>query len=212
MHVLITAGPTREYLDDVRFLTNASSGRMGYALAECALRRGWRVSLVTGPVTIPPPPGAGLHRVTGALEMLDTCLDLFSNVDGVIAVAAVADFRPATRASGKLHRSGGGPLMIEFVPNPDILAELGRRKSRQWTVGFAVETSDAVERARGKLALKNCDAVVVNDPQAMESPHTAIRLIDRAGNVSFEFQGPKQEAAERILEWIANHLAKQPPD
>ncbi|MBI3468383.1 MAG: phosphopantothenoylcysteine decarboxylase [Planctomycetes bacterium] len=207
MHVLITTGPTREYIDDVRFLSNASSGRMGYALAESAVRRNWRVTIVSGPVALPAPVGVEVRRVTSALEMLEVCLELLPQVDGVIAVAAVSDFRPASRQARKLHR-GEGPFQLELVPNPDILAEIGRRKSRQWTVGFAVESSDLLAGARAKLAAKNCDAVVVNSPQAMESGDTTIQLVDRTGTVAFGFSGSKEAAAERITEWIEKSLIR----
>ena len=207
MHVLITAGPTREYIDDVRFLSNASSGRMGYALAASALRRGWSVTLVTGPVALTAPAGVALRRVTSAQEMLDVGLELLPHVDGVIAVAAVADYRPATRHSGKLHRSDG-PLRLALVPNTDILAEIGRRKTHQWTVGFAVESADVLAGARSKLAAKNCDAIVVNSPEAMESDQTAVQLLDRTGTVAFEFRGDKEAAAERIVSWIEEHLVR----
>ncbi len=209
MHVLITAGPTREHLDDVRFITNASSGRMGYALAASAIARRWRVTLVTGPVSLPPPAGAELRRVTTALEMFDACLGLLQQVDGVIAVAAVADYRPAQRVVGKIHRTADA-LRVELVPNPDILAELGRRKTHQWTVGFAVETTDLVERARAKMAAKLCDAIIVNRTDAMESADTSIQLIARADVPGLEFQGAKELAADRIIEWIAASLASTP--
>jgi phosphopantothenoylcysteine decarboxylase/phosphopantothenate--cysteine ligase len=205
MHVLITAGPTREYLDDVRFLSNASSGRMGYALACASRRRGWQVTLVSGPVALEPPAGIDLHRVTSAQEMLETCLRLLPHVDGVIAVAAVADYRPAARFSGKLRRTAE-PLQLELVPNPDILAEIGRRKTHQWTVGFAVESDDAMARARVKLRAKNCDAIVLNLRGAMESADTEIQLLDRIGAVVLRFSGTKELAAEQIAVWIEQNL------
>jgi phosphopantothenoylcysteine decarboxylase/phosphopantothenate--cysteine ligase len=212
MHLLITAGPTREYIDDVRFLSNASSGRMGYALADAAQRRGWLVTIVSGPVAIQPPANVAVRAVTSARDMLAACLDVMPTVDGVIAVAAVADYRPKERFAGKLHRTTE-PLQLELVPNPDILAELCLRKDRQWAVAFAVESSASgtaagalVERARAKLAAKNCDAIVVNASSAMESAETRIQLLDRSGRLALEFDGPKNIAAERIIDWIANHL------
>jgi phosphopantothenoylcysteine decarboxylase/phosphopantothenate--cysteine ligase len=206
MHVLITAGPTREYVDDVRFLSNASSGRMGYALAEAACRHGWQVTLVSGPVALAPPAGVQLHRVTSALEMLETCLRLLPHVDGVIAVAAVADYRPVSRFHGKMRRTEES-LQLDLVPNPDILAEIGRRKTHQWTVGFAVESDDALARARGKLRSKNCDAIVLNLRDAMESADTSIQLLDRLGVVAFQFNGSKEQAAEQIVAWVDRNLA-----
>ncbi len=212
MHVLITAGPTREYIDYVRFLSNASSGRMGYALAETAQQRGWRVSLVSGPVTLDCPPGVDLKRVTSADEMLAACMELLPYADGVIAVAAVSDYRPARRHQGKLHRSDGS-LGLDLVPNPDILAEIGRHKTRQWTVGFALDSNDALLRAREKLSAKNCDAIVVNLPATMEREDTQIQILDCSGSIALEFQGPKHIAAERILDWIESELAgRHTPD
>jgi len=207
MHVLITAGPTREYVDDVRFLSNASSGRMGYAVAEAARRRNWEVTLVSGPVSLAAPAGVEVHRVTSAQEMLEVCLQVLPRVDGVIAVAAVADYRPVSRHAGKLRRTQES-LHLELVPNPDILAEIGRRKSHQWTVGFAVESDDPLARARGKLRSKNCDAIVVNLRDAMESTDTKIQMLDHAGAVSLDFQGSKELAAERVIVWIEAHLVR----
>jgi phosphopantothenoylcysteine decarboxylase/phosphopantothenate--cysteine ligase len=205
MHVLVTAGPTREYIDDVRFLSNSSSGRMGYALAEAAVARGWNVTLVSGPVAIQSPPGVTVRLVTSALDMLEACLSLLPHVDGVIAVAAVADYRPASRLPGKLHRTAS-PLQLQLVPNPDILAELCRRKMHRWAVGFAVESDDLLRRAQAKLAAKQCDAIVLNSSSVMESADTQIQLLDRTGQIALEFDGPKAVAAERIIDWIASHL------
>ena len=179
---------------------------MGYSLAEAARRRCWQVTLVSGPVSLAPPAGVDVRRVTSALEMLDACLELLPHVDGVIAVAAVADYRPASRFAGKLHRTSD-PLHLDLVPNPDILAEIGRRKTRQWTVGFAVESDDPIDRARAKLSSKKCDAIVVNLRDAMESANTQIQLLDGLGKVEFRFDGSKEQAAEQIIAWIEMHLA-----
>jgi len=205
MHILITAGPTREYIDDVRFLSNASSGRMGYALAEAAQRLGWTVTLVSGPVALQPPSHVTFRSVTSAQDMLEACLEFFPSVDGVIAVAAVADYRPKKRFAGKLHRTQK-TLRLELVPNPDILAELCRRKVHHWAVGFAVESDDLVERARTKLTAKKCDALVVNDATTIDSANTQIQLLDRSGAIAFEYAGPKETAADRIINWISTHL------
>jgi phosphopantothenoylcysteine decarboxylase/phosphopantothenate--cysteine ligase len=143
-----------------------------------------------------------------AREMLDASLDLLPHVDGVIAVAAVADFRPATRLPGKLHRTGE-PIHLELVPNPDILAELCRRKMHRWAVGFAVESDDLLQRAQAKLTAKRCDAIVVNRSSVMESADTQIQLLDRSGKVVLEFDGPKAVASERIIDWIARNLISE---
>ncbi len=163
VHVLVTAGPTHEPLDPVRFIGNRSSGKTGFAIAEEAARRGARVSLVTGPVSLPDPFGVEVVRVTTALQMRLAALARFEAADVVIASAAVADFRPATFASGKIKKSDA-PDAVELVRNPDILAELGEANAgRAVMVGFAAETSDIVAYAREKLTSKHLDLVVAND-------------------------------------------------
>jgi phosphopantothenoylcysteine decarboxylase/phosphopantothenate--cysteine ligase len=159
--VLITAGPTREKIDPVRYLTNRSSGRMGYALAEAALRRGGRVFLVSGPTALTPPSGAETTPVESAEEMRQAVLKLLPQATIVIKTAAVSDYRPKTLASQKIKRSG--PLSLELEPTADILAEIARHKQSQLIIGFAAETQNALENARKKLASKSLDAIVVND-------------------------------------------------
>ncbi|TDB39022.1 MAG: bifunctional phosphopantothenoylcysteine decarboxylase/phosphopantothenate--cysteine ligase CoaBC [Actinobacteria bacterium] len=163
VHVLVTAGPTHEPLDPVRFIGNRSSGKTGFAIAEEAARRGARVSLVTGPVSLPDPFGVEVVRVTTALQMRAAAFARFEAADVVIASAAVADFRPAAFASGKIKKSDA-PDAVALARNPDILAELGDANAgRAILVGFAAETSDIVAYAREKLASKHLDLVVAND-------------------------------------------------
>lgn len=163
VHVLVTAGPTHEPLDPVRFIGNRSSGKTGFAIAEEAARRGARVSLVTGPVSLPDPFGVEVVRVTTALQMRAAVLARFESSDVVIASAAVADFRPATFASGKIKKTDA-PEALVLERNPDILAELGAANDgRAVLVGFAAETSDVVAYAREKLVAKHLDLVVAND-------------------------------------------------
>lgn len=163
VHVLVTAGPTHEPLDPVRFIGNRSSGKTGFAIAEEAARRGARVSLVTGPVSLPDPFGVEVVRVTTALQMRAAAFARFEAADVVIASAAVADFRPAAFASGKIKKSDA-PEALALTRNPDILAELGEaNEGRAILVGFAAETSDIVAYAREKLASKHLDLVVAND-------------------------------------------------
>ncbi|MHB1341145.1 MAG: bifunctional phosphopantothenoylcysteine decarboxylase/phosphopantothenate--cysteine ligase CoaBC [Coriobacteriia bacterium] len=163
VHVLVTAGPTHEPLDPVRFIGNRSSGKTGFAIAEEAARRGARVSLVTGPVSLPDPFGVEVVRVTTALQMRAAVLARFGCSDVVIASAAVADFRPATFASGKIKKTDA-PEALALERNPDILAELGETNAgRAVLVGFAAETSDVIAYAREKLAAKKLDLVVAND-------------------------------------------------
>ena len=164
--IMITAGPTREYLDDVRFLSNGSSGRMGCALAEAAHAAGHEVTLVLGPVEVAAPSGVTVHSVTSALEMQAAANAAFVNADVAIAAAAVADYRPLQRAAGKPAKVGER-VSLELVPNPDIVAGLASNRGRRVVVGFALESSSAgmpaaVARGRDKLRRKQLDLVVVN--------------------------------------------------
>jgi phosphopantothenoylcysteine decarboxylase/phosphopantothenate--cysteine ligase len=164
--ILITAGPTREYLDDVRFLSNGSSGRMGCALARAAQRMGCAVTLVLGPVEVSPPSDITVVPVVSALEMQAAAERAFAQCDVVIAAAAVADWRPAQRDAGKPAR-GAGELTLRLVPNPDIVAGLAAHKGARIVVGFALESvaaglAAAIARGRRKLVDKRLDVVVVN--------------------------------------------------
>lgn len=160
--VLVTAGPTREELDPIRFFSNYSSGKMGYALARAARRRGAEVTLVTGPVSLEAPWGVDIVRVTSAYEMLDAVLRVFPEMTVVIKTAAVADYRPEERSPGKIKKSET-PLTVRLVKNPDILAELGKTKGNRFLVGFAAETGEIGANAPQKLQQKNLDLIVAND-------------------------------------------------
>jgi phosphopantothenoylcysteine decarboxylase / phosphopantothenate---cysteine ligase len=160
--VLITAGPTCEDLDPVRYLTNRSSGKMGYALAEAAGRRGARVLLVSGPTDLQIPDGVDWIPVRTSEEMRSAVIERAPEANIVVMAAAVADYRPAAAKTRKLKREGSG-LTLELEPTPDILAELGRAKSRSILVGFAAETDHIAENARAKLQRKNADMIVAND-------------------------------------------------
>ena len=160
--ILITAGPTREDIDPVRFLTNRSSGKMGYALAEAANRRGARVILVSGPTDLKIPDGVDWVPVRSTEEMHHAVRERAANVSVVIMAAAVSDYRPAVQHDQKLKR-GEGSFTLELEPTPDILADLGREKRGQVLVGFAAETNSVAENARGKLARKGADMIVAND-------------------------------------------------
>src|SRR5437868_790360 len=177
--VLITAGPTREKIDPVRYLTNRSSGRMGYALAEAALRRGARVPLVSGPTSLTPPAAAELTRVESAEDMRQAVLKLLPEASIVIKTAAVSDYRPKATAEHKIKRTG--PLTLELEPTADILSELSQHKKSQIIVGFAAETQNALENARKKLSSKSLDAIVVNDVSregvGFDSDRNAVTII-----------------------------------
>lgn len=162
-HVMITAGPTHEPIDPVRFIGNSSSGKMGRALAAEALRRGARVTVISGPVAISYPAGADVVGVTTALEMRDEAVSRFTDTDIAVMCAAVADYRPATCADHKIKRGGVDEMTLTLVRNPDIAATLGAMKRPgQRLVGFALETDHAEDNGRGKLASKNLDMIVVN--------------------------------------------------
>jgi phosphopantothenoylcysteine decarboxylase / phosphopantothenate---cysteine ligase len=201
--VLITAGPTREKIDPVRYLTNRSSGRMGYALAEAALRRGARVLLVTGPTSLTPPGAAEVTRVESTEEMRDAVLTLLEQATIVIKTAAVSDYRPKKAAAQKIKRKG--PTTLELEATPDILQELSQKKGAHILVGFAAETENVLENARQKLLSKNLDAIVVNDVSrkgvGFDSDRNAVTIITRDEVVEVP-ETTKWEVAQRVLDQI----------
>jgi phosphopantothenoylcysteine decarboxylase / phosphopantothenate---cysteine ligase len=201
--VLVTAGPTREKIDPVRYLTNRSSGRMGYAIAEAALRRGARVLLVSGPTAISAPGAAELTRVETAEEMLAAVLKLLPKSTVVVKTAAVADFRPKAVAGQKIKRKGATTLELE--PTTDILAEVSRRKTSQIVIGFAAETENVLENARKKLATKSLDAIVVNDVSregiGFDSDRNAVTIISHSEVVEVP-ETSKWEVAHRVLDQV----------
>jgi phosphopantothenoylcysteine decarboxylase / phosphopantothenate---cysteine ligase len=201
--VLITAGPTHEKIDPVRYLTNRSSGRMGYALAEAALRRGARVLLVSGPASIIPPSGAELVRVETAEQMLQAVLKLLPESSIVIKTAAVADYRAKSEAAHKLKRKG--PMTLELEATPDILSEIAKHKTSQLIIGFAAETEDVLENARRKLSAKSLDAIVVNDVSregvGFDSDRNAVTILTHAEVVEVP-ETTKWEVAQRVLDEV----------
>ena len=201
--VLVTAGPTREKIDPVRYLTNRSSGRMGYAIAEAALRRGARVLLVSGPVAIAAPGAVELTQVETTEEMLTAVLKLLPEATVVIKTAAVADFRPKAAAGQKIKRKG--EMTLELEPTADILAEVARRKTAQIVVGFAAETENVLENARKKLASKSLDAIVVNDVSregiGFDSDRNAVTIISQSEVVEVP-ETSKWEVAHRVLDQV----------
>ncbi len=201
--VLVTAGPTREKIDPVRYLTNRSSGRMGYAIAEAALRRGARVLLVSGPIAIAAPGAAELTPVETAAEMLAAVLKLLPESTVVIKTAAVADFRPKATVGQKIKRKGA--MTLELEPTADILAEVARRKTSQVVVGFAAETENVLENARKKLASKSLDAIVVNDVSrggiGFDSDRNAVTIISPSEVVEVP-ETSKWEVAHRVLDQV----------
>ena len=206
--ILITSGPTREYLDPIRYLTNASSGRMGAALAAAAVEARHEVVLVSGPVDVDYPESVEVVPVVSTQEMLDACLEIFPRSDGLIGVAAPSDYRPVQVARSKIRRTGG-PLQVNLVETPDVVATLGSVKESQWMVAFALETEDQRMRALQKLERKSCDLIVVNGPGALHSPHTELEVIDPSGNVLASAAGPKSEVARQVFQVIQERLIRE---
>ena len=205
-HILITSGPTRQHLDPVRFLSNASSGRMGAALAETALARGHEVTIVSGPVTIDYPPAATMLPVISTDEMLATCQRAFPECDGVIGAAAPCDYRPVRVAPSKISKTGS-PIDLHLVETADVIATLAeQRSSHQWVVGFALETDDQRFRALAKLESKSCDLIVLNGPSAIDSDNNEIEILDPTGATLGSFQGPKSLVARSIFTIIHREL------
>lgn len=206
--VLITAGPTQEPIDGVRYISNRSSGKMGYALAEEAAARGAHVVLVSGPVQLKPPPGVDLISVRTALEMHKAVFDQLKDSTIVIKAAAVADYHVPKAPAQKVKKTAAR-MSLELEPTPDILADLGKNKGDRLLVGFAAETEDLVEEARRKLRQKNCDMIVGNlvsqadgarDAAGFEADDNEVVLVTRTGETIPISRAPKREIARRILD------------
>jgi len=201
--VLITAGPTREKIDPVRYLTNRSSGRMGYALAEAALRRGARVLLVSGPTALTPPGAAEVLRVESAEQMRDAVLNLLPQASVIIKAAAVSDYRAKSCAPQKLKRKGA--MTLELEATADILTDITLRKTSQLVIGFAAETENVLENARQKLAAKHLDAIIVNDVSregvGFDSERNAVTIITHHDVIEVP-ETTKWEVAQRVLNQI----------
>jgi phosphopantothenoylcysteine decarboxylase/phosphopantothenate--cysteine ligase len=205
--ILITSGPTREYLDPVRFLSNASSGRMGAALADACLEQGHQVTIVSGPVSVVYPHAATLVQVESTQQMLDASLRALPECDGVIAVAAPCDFTPRHFSQDKIkkHPDHDG-LTLDLVKTPDVLAHLKAAKPQAWFVGFALETEPGIGNAVAKRQQKRCDLIVLNRPETIGSRHGAIRLIDATDQCVASFQGEKGQVAKFIVAWLNTAL------
>ena len=207
LRVAVTAGPTHEYIDPVRFISNPSSGKMGYAIAEVAWRRGADVTLITGPTALRRPAGVNIVEVVSADEMFAACMSASENANVIVKAAAVGDYKAAERAEQKIKRGGMDTLTLELVQNRDIAAELGRRKRRgQLLVGFAAETQNVLENAQKKMAEKNLDMIVSNDvlaPGAGFAVDTNVITIMARGAEPVRFSGTKEESASRILDFVS---------
>jgi len=209
--ILITAGPTEEPLDPVRFITNLSSGKMGYALATAAQRRGADVTLVSGPTHLPPPPAAKIIKVRTAKEMYQAVMDHYVNATVIIKAAAVADYCPSTTAAEKIKKDKKN-ISLELKNNPDIIAEVGKHKGNRILVGFAMETQNLLVNATEKLRKKNMDLIVANNLReegaGFRTDTNVITIIDRDGKTEALGKMTKMEAADAILDRVKKIMKK----
>jgi phosphopantothenoylcysteine decarboxylase/phosphopantothenate--cysteine ligase len=203
--ILITSGPTRQYLDPVRYLTNASSGRMGAALAAAALELGHSAIVVSGPVEISYPPAAEVIPVISTEEMLAAARAAFEDCDGLIGAAAPCDYRPERVEEQKIAKTGA-PLLLHLLETDDVVATLAAEKGRRWVVGFALETDDHRLRALAKLERKRCDLMISNSVEAISSLENRVEVLDPAGTVLREASGSKEQVAREILAVIERRL------
>ena len=207
--ILITSGPTRQFIDPVRYLTNASSGRMGAALAEAALELGHEVVVVSGPVEIEYPSDATILPVVSTEEMLTRSREAFEDCDGLIGAAAPCDYRPKQIERSKIAKTGE-PLLLQLEETADVVATLGAVKGSRWVVGFALETEDHRLRALAKLERKCCDLMVSNGVEAMHSHENQVEILNPAGTILRQVGGPKCDVAKEILAVIQQRLIEYP--
>jgi phosphopantothenoylcysteine decarboxylase / phosphopantothenate---cysteine ligase len=203
--ILITSGPTRQFLDPVRYLTNASSGRMGRALAEATLELGHDVVIVTGPVEVEYPAAARIIPVVSTEDMLAASAAEFDRCDGLIGAAAPCDYRPVRVESHKIAKTGQ-PIDLHLIETDDVVATLGANKDGRWVVGFALETEDHRLRALAKLERKFCDLIVSNTPAAISSPNNEVEILTPTGEVLAALAGTKEDVARSILQIIQRRL------
>ena len=210
--ILVTAGPTREPIDPVRYLSNRSSGKMGFAMAEAAQKRGASVMLVSGPTSVIPPAGVSVTRVTTASQMHDAVMQNLRGQQIVIKAAAVADFTPAATAAQKIKKEQGNELTITFKKNPDIIDSIAAAVPRPFIVAFAAETESIEENAREKLLRKKADLIVANDVGdasiGFDSDENEVLVISRDGRTMKIAKAPKLVIANRILDVIMEHLPR----
>jgi len=203
--ILITAGPTREPFDPVRYISNHSSGKMGYALAVMARRRGSDVTLISGPVSLPVPAGVRFVGVSSALEMMDAVMEHVKEATVIIKAAAVADYRPSSASDSKIKK-GDGWLDISLERTPDIISEVGKMKGDRVLVGFAMETEDLVKNARAKMKTKGMDLIVANElglpGSGFQHDTNIVKIIDRSGTVEELPLMDKKDVADRILDRV----------
>jgi phosphopantothenoylcysteine decarboxylase/phosphopantothenate--cysteine ligase len=201
VRVLVTAGPTWEFIDDVRYISSPSTGRMGFAVAEVFAEAGHAVELITGPTHLDPPGGVTCIRVSSALEMQRAVMERLEEAEVVVMSAAVSDYRVSERVTGKKKRTGD-KWLLELVENPDILQEIGRGKGDRILVGFAVESASPRRGALEKLRKKNLDFIVLNSPSAFGADVTSVDIIDHRRRTTRLRELTKREIAEYILRMV----------
>ena len=211
-HVLVTAGPTREKIDPIRYITNHASGKMGYAIAEAARDRGAKVTLVSGPTSLERPAGVEFVAVESVQEMFDAVMQHLPESDIVIKSAAVSDYRPKIVQEHKMKK-GDGPLVLELDKAPDILKTVGERKTKQFVVGFAAETQDVLKHAQSKIERKNLDMIVANnvltEGAGMGSDTNVVTIMTRAGEQFALDKLSKRAVAEKILDAVLVKLSQR---
>lgn len=211
MRFVVTAGPTREAIDPVRFISNRSSGKMGYAIAEAAVAQGHDVTLISGPVGMAPPEGARLIKITTSDELFDAVHRAVRRCDALVMCAAVADYKPATLARLKMKKRKE-PFALRLIPTRDILASLPKEKRRYLVAGFAAETHDLEKHARRKLLKKHCDLIVANDVSrpdvGMESDENEVVIFFRNGDSEKIRRASKKNIARELMKIISKMLQK----
>ena len=198
--VVVTAGPTREHIDPVRYLSNESSGKMGFAIARAARRAGCDVTLITGPVNLGKPEGVRLVEVVSARDMLAAVRRAFASADALFMSAAVSDWRPKRKLVGKWRKKddGNDAACLELVRNPDILATVARKKGDRLVVGFALETGEGLRRAKAKMRRKGTDYVVLNDPSALSASKASVTILGADGS-ELKLSGCSKDQIAEVL-------------
>jgi len=206
---LITAGPTREPIDPVRYLSNRSSGKMGYAIAEAAIEAQHQVVLISGPVSLDRPPGAALISVSTGDQMFDAVHEQIGNCDVLVMCAAVADYKPARVSKSKLKKRETG-ISLELTPTRDILASLPKQDRHYLVVGFAAETENIEANAQKKLREKNCDIIVANDARiGMENDENEVTIFLRDGEIKKISRAPKKIISRELVKILENYFEKR---
>lgn len=208
MRILVTAGPTREHFDSVRFISNASSGRMGYAIATEAVRRGHQVVLVSGPVELPGPKGLEIIRVVSAREMFEAAVSHFQECQAVVMTAAVCDYRPSRRLANKLKKKNRS-RPINLQPTEDILAHLGKIKGDRVLVGFAMEDRDHHANAEAKLRRKRCDAMVLNGIGNVGGKSAVVEILRADTGWSDPLAGSKTRIAAAVVDLVESLASRK---